>query len=111
MNDDVQKALDAASAASQNSEQLEMMRAAMLGQAMGQAMAQAMSQQQAQHSCQHSRREPVNVGKWLAIGGAACLGGLGLAVGFLAVAIAAPCATVCLLILRSVWRDMRDGRR
>jgi len=109
VNEELSKALEAAAAASKDSDQLEMMRAALLGQAMGQAIAQGMQAQQPQ-GCQHQHKESVNVGKWLAIAAAVCVGGLGIAVGFLAVAIAAPCATVCLLVLRSVWRDMQKGR-
>ncbi|MGW4759553.1 hypothetical protein [Streptomyces chartreusis] len=109
MNEEVQKALDAAASASTDSQRLEMMRAALLGQAMGQAIVQGMQAQQPQ-GCQHQHKEPVNVGKWLAIGAAVCVGGLGIAVGFLAVAIAAPCATVCLVVLRGVWRDFQKGR-
>ncbi|MER5507184.1 hypothetical protein ABT052_17865 [Streptomyces sp. NPDC002766] len=100
MNEELSKALSAAQEASKDSQQLELMKAVLMGQAIAQAM-----QPQQQPACQHPQREPVNVGKWLGIGLAVCVGSVGLALGFLAVAIAAPCATACLLVLRSMWRD------
>lgn len=70
------------------------------------------AQQQAsrQEVCQHQHKEPMNVGKWIGMGLAVCVGSVGLALGFLAVAIAAPCATACLLVLRSMYRDYLKGR-
>ncbi|MFF4823152.1 hypothetical protein ACFY20_08955 [Streptomyces sp. NPDC001312] len=105
MNDDaLQKALSAAGEAADDARQLELVKAVLTAQTIAQAM------QPQQPACQHAHKEPANVGKWLGIGFAVCVGSVGLAVGFLAVAIAAPCATVCLLILRRIWQDMQKGR-
>lgn len=70
----------------------------------------AQQQPQQQPACQHQHKEPVNVGQWIGLALAVCVGSVGLALGFLAVAIAAPCATACLLVLRSMWRDYQKGR-
>ncbi|MFF4360849.1 hypothetical protein [Streptomyces sp. NPDC001604] len=101
MSDDaLKKALEAVSEASKDSKQLEIAQAVLIGQAIAQAM-----QPQQPAACQHQHREPVNVGKWIGLALAVGVGSIGLALGFLAVAIAAPCATACLIILRSMWRD------
>lgn len=52
-------------------------------------------------------RSSGGAGKWLAIGvgGSALL--LAVAVSAIAVAISAVALTVCLLVLRSVWQDVR----
>lgn len=105
MSDDaLQKALEAVGEASKDSQQLELMKAALMGQAIAQAM------QPQQPACQHAHKEPVNVGKWIGLALAVGVGSVGLALGFLAVAIAAPCATACLLVLRSMWRDYQKNR-
>jgi hypothetical protein len=55
--------------------------------------------------------------KWVTIGGLVVAGGgvacfLALAAAILAVgvAIGGTCATACLLVLRSMWRDIQKGR-
>ncbi|MET7983037.1 hypothetical protein [Streptomyces sp. NPDC005281] len=48
--------------------------------------------------------------KWLVIGGVVVSVGLVGALFAVAIAIGATCATACLLILRSVWRDFSKGR-
>lgn len=55
-------------------------------------------------------RQEFNATKWLVIGGVVVSVGLVLSLFAVAVAIGATCATVCLLILRSVWRDIQKGR-
>ncbi|MFM9790140.1 hypothetical protein [Streptomyces turgidiscabies] len=73
-------------------------------------LAKLAQQQPAQQpACEHQGRTGRSAGEWLAIGGAVCLGSIGLAFVSLALAIGATCATVCLLILRRVWNDMRKG--
>jgi len=70
------------------------------------------AQQPQQHApaCQHQHPGPRSSGgaaKWLAIGagGSALL--LAVAVSAIAVAISAVALTVCLLVLKSVWTDIR----
>jgi hypothetical protein len=61
-------------------------------------------------ACIHPHHPPApnNTGKWIAIGlGGAVLGGV-LAVSMVAFAIGATCSTVCVVILRSVWRDFQN---
>ncbi|MFI0964628.1 hypothetical protein ACH4S8_25005 [Streptomyces sp. NPDC021080] len=48
--------------------------------------------------------------KWLVIGGVVVSVGLVGALFAVAIAIGACCATACLLILRSMWRDVSKGR-
>lgn len=54
-------------------------------------------------------RRPVGMYVAAGIGGAVALSFLAMAAALLAVAVAvgAVCATVCLLVLRSVWQDMQ----
>jgi hypothetical protein len=58
--------------------------------------------------CQHGRGN--DAGKWLAIGGAVCVGGIGLAFASLAIAIGAVCATACLIVLKTMWEQHQKGR-
>ncbi|MFB7162078.1 hypothetical protein [Streptomyces sp. NPDC056242] len=62
-------------------------------------------------------RQEFDAKKWLTIGGLVVAGGgvvcfLALAAAVLAVAVAigGTCATACLLVLRSMWRDFAKGR-
>lgn len=48
--------------------------------------------------------------KWLVIGGTACVCSIAFALASIAIAIGACCATVCLLILRHLFNDLRKGR-
>lgn len=74
---------------------------------------------QQQPQCQRQAPAPVvqrPVGAYVAlgIGGAVALTALAMAAALLAVAVAvgAASATVCLLVLRSMWRDFqRDSRK
>jgi hypothetical protein len=94
----VRAAQDAIEAAD-NSQQLQLITAILQAQTIAQAV------QPQQHACQHAHKEAANVGKWIGIACAVCVGSIGLALGFLAVAIAAVCGTGCLLVLRSMWRQ------
>lgn len=75
-----------------------------------------LSAQQPQHQgCQHTPRQEFDAKKWLTIGGLACIGGcvacamaLAFALASVAIAIGATCATACLLVLRSMWRDLTN---
>lgn len=78
----------------------------------------ASTQQQQPHTCQHPAPQPeFNAKKWLTIGGlsivagcVACALALAFALATIAVAIGGVCATVCLLILRRMWRDYLNTR-
>jgi hypothetical protein len=61
-------------------------------------------------------RQEFDARKWLTIGGLAIAGGgvacfLAMAAAVLAVAVAigGTCATACLLVLRSMWRDVQKN--
>jgi hypothetical protein len=55
-------------------------------------------------------RREFDASKWLVIGGVVVSVGLVASLFAVALAIGAVCATTCLLILRSVWRDIQKGR-
>ncbi|MFF0704975.1 hypothetical protein ACFYVC_32200 [Streptomyces tendae] len=58
-----------------------------------------------------ARRFPgLSTGRVAVLAGAAVAVSLALAVSLLAVAVSVVALTVCLLILRSVWRDIQRGR-
>lgn len=100
MSDIEQAARDAVDAA-HNSEQLALITAVL--------QAQQLTQQQA--PCQHppAVRSSGSAAKWVGIGvgGSALL--LAVAVSAVAVAVSAVALTVCLLVLRSVWQDIRKS--
>lgn len=81
-------------------------------------LAKTASAQQQQPACQHQApRQEFDARKWLTIGGLVCVGGcvacalaLAFAVAMTAIAIGGTCATVCLLVLRSMWRDYQKGK-
>lgn len=102
MSDALQKAEAAVAKAEDNTDVLKVAMAAL-------ELAKA-AQQPAAPACEHQHKTGRTAGEWLTLGCAVCIGGLGLALGFLAVAIAACCATGCFVILRSIWRDYLNGR-
>ncbi|MGW3663712.1 hypothetical protein [Streptomyces sp. NPDC005141] len=55
-------------------------------------------------------RSEFDAKKWLVIGGVVVSVGLVGALFAVAIAIGACCATACLLILRSLYRDIQKGR-
>lgn len=93
-----------ATAAADNSQQLQLIAAVLQAQQLVNAQPQA---------CQHAvPKEEFNAKKWLTIGGLAAVGGcvacflaMAFAVAATAVAIGGVCATGCLLVLRSMWRQ------
>ncbi|MFI8483850.1 hypothetical protein [Streptomyces rubrogriseus] len=102
MNDDLTRAAADAVEASDNSEMVRQIAAILAAQ-------QLLSQHQAPAPAPAPRTE-FDAKKWLVIGGVAVSVGLVGALFAVAIAIGAVCATTCLLILRSVWRDMQRGR-
>jgi hypothetical protein len=106
MSDALDKAEQAVRAAETDTAAVQLAFAAM-------ELAKLATQQQAQpqQQCHHDhKRGSRSAGEWLAIGGAVCVGSIGLAFASIAIAIAACCATGCLLILRHLFNDLRKGR-
>ncbi|MFP8882605.1 hypothetical protein [Streptomyces mangrovi] len=99
---DVEKAAQDAVQAAQQSEQYALLLAAV----------QAAQAQQA--PCQHAHpvpaARPSSAGKWVAAGVGGSVFLLAVAVSAVAVAVSAVALTVCLLVLRSVWQDIRRER-
>ena len=69
----------------------------------------ATAQQQASPACghQHPPAKQFDTKKWVVIGGTACVCSVAFALASIAIAIGACCATVCLLVVRSVWTDIQ----
>ncbi|WP_425244834.1 hypothetical protein [Streptomyces sp. NEAU-NA10] len=103
MSDDLAQAAREAVEASDNSEQLRLILAMLHAQQLTQA-----AQPQPSHA--PAPRQQFNAVKWLVIGGTAALLALAFALSMIAVAILGVCATACLLVLRSLWREILRGR-
>lgn len=106
MSDALDKAEQAVRAAETDTAAVQLAMAAM-------ELAKLATQQQAQppQPCQHDHKHGSrSASQWLAIGGAVCVGSIGLAFASIALAIAACCATGCFLILRHLVNDLRKGR-
>ncbi|MFM9643577.1 hypothetical protein [Streptomyces turgidiscabies] len=73
-------------------------------------LAKAAQQQPAPQACQHQHPQGRSAGEWLAIGGAVCVGSVGLAFASIAFAIGGMAAAIVALVLRSMWRDFNKGR-
>lgn len=114
VNEALDKAEAAVTEASRNTDVVQLAMAALEVA----KMAAANAAQQPHHTCQHQApKQDFNTKKWLTIGGLAIVGGcvacalaLAFALAAVGIAIGATCATACLLILRSMWRDYRGGR-
>lgn len=110
MSDALDKAEAAAKEAETNTVAVQLALAAV-------ELAKVASAQQAP-ACQHQApRQEFDARKWLTIGGLAIVGGcvvcalaLAFALASVAVAIGATCATACLIVLRSLWRDYLKTR-
>ncbi|MGW6924456.1 hypothetical protein ACWGA9_24745 [Streptomyces sp. NPDC054950] len=72
-------------------------------------LAKAATAQQQGAACQHQPppAKSFDTKKWVVIGGIACVCSLAFALASIAIAIGACCATVCLLVVRSVWADFQ----
>ena len=99
----LEKAARDAVDAAHNSEQLAMVMALLQAQ-------RITNQPQAQ--CQHTPapRQSGSAAKWIGIGVGGSVLMISFALSAMAVAISAVVLTVCLLVLRSVWQDMRKGK-
>ncbi|MEU6244808.1 hypothetical protein [Streptomyces sp. NPDC047024] len=60
--------------------------------------------------CQHQHKQGRGAGEWVAIGGAVCVGGVGIAFASIAIAICGISVAVLALILRTIWQDVQAGR-
>jgi hypothetical protein len=100
---DLEKAAKDAVDAAANTEQLALVMAVL--------QAQQLTQYQPAAPAPVVRASGGGAAKWLAIGmgGSALL--LAVAVSAIAVAISAVALTICVLILRSVWQDIRKGEK
>ncbi|MGW1808237.1 hypothetical protein [Streptomyces sp. NPDC002078] len=74
------------------------------------AAQQLLNSQQQPAACQHQQPQPFEAKKWVVIGGVVVSVGLVGALFAVAIAIGATCATACLLILRSLYRDYQKGK-
>ncbi|MYW66287.1 hypothetical protein GTY65_19840 [Streptomyces sp. SID8379] len=97
---DIEKAARDAVAAAENSETTRQILAILAAQ-------QLLNAQQQPAQPQPVKQE-FNPTKWLVIGGVVVSVGLVASLFAVAIAIGATCATVCLLILRSIWRDLQS---
>lgn len=98
---DIEKAARDAVEAADNSQMTQQILAILAAQ-------QLLNQQQAPVAQQAT--QPFDAKKWVVIGGVVVSVGLVGALFAVAIAIGACCATACLLILRSMWRDIQKGR-
>ncbi|MBZ9638019.1 hypothetical protein [Streptomyces sp. PSKA30] len=109
----LEKAARDAVDAADNAEQLKLIAAVLKAQQLLNAQ-----QTSRQEVCQHQApQQPFDARKWVVIGGVVCVGGcvasvlaLAFALAMTAVAVGGTCATACLLVLRSMWRDYQRGR-
>ncbi|QFZ75082.1 hypothetical protein GFH48_19025 [Streptomyces fagopyri] len=105
MSDALAKAEAAASEAAVNSAAVQVALAAV-------ELARLAQTQQEKPACQHQAppASQFDAKKWLVIGGVACVCSLAFALASIAIAIGACCATACVLVLRSLFRDIQKGR-
>ncbi|MGW0764644.1 hypothetical protein [Streptomyces sp. NPDC002676] len=102
MSDAIEKAARDAVEAADNTELVKQIAAVLA--------AQQLLNQQPPATCQHHQAQPFDAKKWLVIGGVVVSVGLAGALFAVAIAIGATCATACLLILRSLYRDYQKGK-
>ncbi|MFF9625427.1 hypothetical protein [Streptomyces griseosporeus] len=99
---DIEKAAREAVEAADNAEMVRQIAAILAAQ-------QLLAQQQTQAPAPAPRQE-FDAKRWLVIGGVGVIGALVLSVFAVAIAVGASCATACLLVLRSMWREYQKGR-
>ena len=101
MSDELSKAARDAVEASDNSEQLKLIVAVLQAQ-------QLLNTQQ--QTAPAPAKQEFDAKKWLVTGGVVVSVGLVASLFAVAIAIGATCATACLLILPSMWRDFQKGK-
>lgn len=95
-------AVRAAVEAADNSQQLQIITAFLQAQAITQSL---------QQPCQHQQpRQQFSATKWIVIGGVGCVCAIAFALASIAIAIGAVCATGCLIVLRSMWRQRMNDK-
>ncbi|MFE1845790.1 hypothetical protein [Streptomyces sp. NPDC059515] len=106
MSDALERAAREAVEAADNTQMVQQIAAILAAQ-------QLLAQQQPQApACQHQQRPGRSAGEWLGIGAAVCVGGVGLALASIAIAVGAMTVAILALVLRSIWHDVqRKGRR
>lgn len=73
--------------------------------------AQQLTQNAQPHACQHhAPKQEFNAKKWIVIGGVGCVCAFAFALASIAIAIGATCATGCLIVLRSMWRQYMNEK-
>ncbi|MET8803589.1 hypothetical protein [Streptomyces sp. NPDC004546] len=100
---DIEKAARDAVEAADNTQMVRQVAAILAAQ-------QLLNSQQQPAACQHHQAQPFEAKKWVVIGGVVVSVGLVGALFAVAIAIGATCATACLLILRSLYRDFQKGK-
>jgi hypothetical protein len=110
MSDALEKAEAAVTEASVNTAAVQIALAAV-------ELAKTAQQQPQHHGCQHTPQQQFDAKRWWTIGGLAIVGGcvacflaIAFALASVAVAIGGTCATGCLVVLRSMWRDYLKGK-
>jgi hypothetical protein len=103
MSDALEKAEAAVKEASTDTAAVQLAFAAM-------ELAKLAQQQPAPPPCEHQHKQGRSTGEWLAIGCAACIGSVGIAIGFIAFAIGGISVAILALVLRSMWRDIQKHR-
>lgn len=98
MSDALKKAEAAAKEASQDTDVLRIVAAVLA--------TQQATQQTAAPAAPAPAARQHNTGKWIAIGLAGSVCAISLALSAIAIAIGAVAVTCCLLVLRSMWRDV-----
>ncbi|MFD9221485.1 hypothetical protein ACFWDI_16115 [Streptomyces sp. NPDC060064] len=101
---DIEKASAEAVEAAHNSEQLALIAAVL--------RAQQLTQQAQQSSVGNptDARSSGSAAKWIGIGVGGSIFLLTVAISAMAVAISAVALTICVLVLRSIWKDVQKGR-
>lgn len=107
MSDALDKAEQAVRAAETDTAAVQLAFAAM-------ELAKLATRQQTQapaQPCQHDHhKQRRSAGEWLGIACAVCVGGVGIAFASLALAILGGTAAIVVLVLRSIWIDIRKGK-
>ncbi len=103
MSDELSKAARDAVAAADNTELTRQIAAILAAQ-------QLLNAQQLAGPPNGLAKPEFDAKKWLVIGGVVVSVGLVASLFAVAIAIGACCATACLLILRSMWRDFQKGK-
>ncbi|MER7574925.1 hypothetical protein [Streptomyces sp. NPDC126514] len=109
MSDALDKAEAAAREAAENTDLTRIVAAVLATQQAMQQQSTSVAQQSTQAACQHHKPRR-SAGEWLGIACAVCVGGVGIAFASIALAILGGVAAIVVLVLRDMWRDMRNPK-